>query len=686
MTFPIRLLVKELGFRSLTDYAIYQVALRSGYIKARTSDYDWNDRPAAYWRGKSSAALKPVFFFSDRGPLPEVQQSAQKPVIEEADGILRGSFRLYGGEPVSLGFPPDWLQAEDGRLVSDRHWSAYSTVGEVDLRTLWELSRYRWAYKLAQAFVLSGRERYAVGFFDLLQSWQAANPPNVGPNWISGQEIALRVIALTFAFHAFEPWLGENPQQSDELAAMIAVHADRLPLTLRYARAQRNNHLVTEAVGLFTTGLMFPSLKEAEKWKALGRKWLVRALADQIFEDGGYIQHSTNYLRIALAAATWAAQLGALNGEPLPNDTMRDLAAMTNALAALIDESSGQVPNFGHNDGSDILPLASTPRNDYRPTLQAAALVFLDRPALVAGPWDETAGWLGLLETRGTAESGASHLKPQSDLREVEFPQAGLYMLRGQNTWAMMRCARFRSRPSHSDQLNVDLWWDGHNIAKDRGTYRYTDDELSSATMHNALVADRREPMRRAGRFLWLSRKDADYLGRWRSRDGVIEVLAGEHPLPGKLEHRRSLVRVGEPLWVVIDELQGVGTHEARLIWTLPDWPWTLEGAELSLEGEPGRLRLSIEPSGVELALYRERQLVAGSDLEEDPDGLGWWCPSYATVEPALSLVARLRGELPLRLSSWWRLGELDPAHLGLAWDSLEDGPLSLFFSEQGGG
>jgi hypothetical protein len=692
MTIPIRLLLKELGFRSLTHYAIYQAALRSGVLKARTRSYGWMDRPLADWISKSIPSLEPVFFphgpaFTDR--LADLQQAADRSASQDADEILSGSFRLFGGPPVSLGFPPDWLHALNGSLSAGRHWSAYSTEGDIDFRALWELSRFGWGFVLARAYYATHERRYADGFFRLLESWCEANPPNTGPNWVSAQEVALRIMALTFACYTLEPWLVEHPGRRDDLVAVIAAHADRIPPTLRYARAQRNNHLVTEAVGLFTAGLMFPTLRKARLWKALGRKWLSFALADQVFEDGGYIQHSTNYHRVALSAGLWAARLAELNAEPLSPETLRLLGRMTSSLIAVVDAESGRVPNFGNNDGSNILPLSSAAHADYRPVLQAASMAFHGHRVYSAGPWDETALWLGLLarpRPSGPRQAislegrGAEGRQDEDAAEQLEFPQTGLYLTKGMNTWAALRCAKFKSRPSHSDQLHVDLWWAGHNIARDRGSFTYTDGDLSAAASHNTLTADDQEPMRKTGRFLWLGWSDAQYLGRWRSGDGAIEVVAADHALPGRLLHRRSLVRVAETIWVVIDELTGKGSHEARLAWTLPDWPWALQGKQLSLEGEPGRLRLSIEPRPARLALYRHGEHVAGEEFDEDPNTLGYWCPTYRTREPALTLVAKLRGELPLRIASWWRLGALDPE---LAWDSLEQGPLSLFFAEE---
>jgi hypothetical protein len=237
----------------------------------------------------------------------------------------------------------------------------------------------------------------------------------------------------------------------------------------------------------------------------------------------------------------------------------------------------------------------------------------------------------------------------------------------------------------------MDLWWNGQNIARDAGTYRYTasspwENAFSGAAAHNTLMADGRESMDQAGRFLWLNWSDARYLGRWQADDGSVQAMAAEHPLEGGLRHRRSIVQAGASMWIVLDELIGSGSsterHRARLAWNLVDWPWELDAQSLKLQGEQGPVRLRLTPGMDDIALYRAGEIVAGEkQSEEDPAVLGWWSPTYGYKEPALTLVATVEGSLPLRLTSWWRLGDVEPQDLLLEWDNLQDDPLMAFLS-----
>ncbi len=723
--------IRELGIADLFQYGIYKIGVRSGFLRRSTPLYRWSDRPLETWLSSETSLQQvlsdrqPFFFEISESFKGRLQRFPSGDLRREADEILAGRFRLFGGPLVDLGSPPDWsripLTGDQDFIPLEKHWTENESGSGKDLRLLWEPARFGWAFTLCRAYQFTGEPHYAAGVLELLLSWIESNPPNHGPHWGSGQEAGLRILALTFAWYMLEDYLENAQAEAAKILLALAVHAERIPPTLSYARAQRNNHLLSEAAGLYTVGLLMPWFEQSSEWKRLGRKWLIQALDDQVFDDGGYIQYSTNYQRLALSTGLWAARLADIHAEPLPDQTLGALRKMTQILLALTDSQNGEPPNWGHNDGSNILPLFTGLQNDYRPVLQAAARQFMGAPAFGSGAWDEMSVWLGVWNRaqdqraendqddlagadmdsnrdQGQAAAdrrrghGGDELEAVADAEAPdEFPNTGLYLMRGETSWASLRCARFAARPAHSDQLHMDLWWNGHNIARDAGTYRYTasspwENAFSGAAAHNTLMADGREPMDRAGRFLWLNWSDARYLGRWQAEDGSVQALAAEHPLKGGLKHRRSIVQAGASMWIVLDELIGSGNsterHRARLAWSLVDWPWELDAQSLKLQGEQGPVRLRLTPGMDDIALYRAGEIVAGEkQSKEDPAVLGWWSPTYGYKEPALTLVATVEGSLPLRVTSWWRLGDVEPQDLLLEWDNLQDDPLMAFLS-----
>ncbi len=701
-------------------------------MRLKTARYPWMDRPLKTWV-HTGINVDPALYTEYRstvdrsflfdpssdlaGELKDILKENSHLLLAEADEILEGRFRLFGGSPVSLGIPPQWNSfprlggvIEKAVADSDRHWSAYSMDNfPHDIKLLWELSRFGWVFPLARAFFISHDRRYVEGFWSLLDSWRDVNLPNTGPQWISAQEVALRLMALVFGFYAFFAAFEGRPDRRITLAEMIAIHANRIPPTLNYARAQGNNHLLTEAVALYTVGVLFPEFRNAKRWQRLGRRWITMAVARQVFSDGGYVQHSANYQRLALHAALWAVRLAELNGEPFPGHTIESLQRMTDCLEALVDPETGKAPNFGPNDGALILPITSCAFHDYRPTIQLANQILRSKRSYSSGLWHEAGLWFGFSYAQsrdlqsGEIRKRSSYAKgvqgadqervesfdfPEGSIHDplkMDFPQAGLYLLRGEQTRGMLRCAEFRTRPAHSDQLHFDLWWRGCNIARDAGTYLYNgaspwDNGLSSARVHNTLLMDEQEPMWDAGRFLWLNWAQGKLLGRWRSLNGIVEALAAEHDgyRAWGVTARRMVVRAGEGVWLVVDELIGDGTHTLRNGWLLPDGGGKQTESGFVVDTPEGEIHLAIHPTEAKHVLYRAGKLIAGENINESGDTFGWYSPTYAYKEPALFLVTRIRGQLPLRLVSRWSLGQADPAKLNVTWNPPGSSPISI--------
>ena len=648
--------VRELGPGQTFWYAAYQAGLRSGFYRMATPT---GNLP------KFAATLRSPFVLPDRLLLQNSLGSQLETVIAEADEVAAGQVRLFGGSPVPLS-----LAVPDAR----RHWTYYegrpAAWGVEDIKLLWEPARFGWAFTLGRAYLLNGDEKYPLAFWKYFAAYMESNPPNQGPNWASAQEVALRLMALLFAACTFQYSLHSLPDRMAWLAAAVAAHAARIPPTLSYARAQNNNHRITEALGLYAAGAALVDHPQARRWRELGWKELNSALKSQIQPNGTYAQHSMNYHRLMLHAALQAR----LFGRPYPTEIHKRLAAATTWLLAQVDQKSGQAPNLGSNDGANILPLAPGSFSDYRPVAQAAARAFLDCAAFPPGPWDELSLWLGLPVTPVSSRSD-----PHQSTETLSLPpeNPAVHRLNSSNSWATLRAVRFKGRPAHADQLHIDLWWDGENIALDAGTYRYTapppwDNSLAETRVHNTVEINHQNQMQRAGRFLWLDWAQAAMLNTRGLPPGALAAQQDGYQRLGVL-HRRILRASGPDHWQVIDYLlfgekmrlpiSRSAVYAFRLHWLLPDWPWGLEGSTLTLmRPAGGRLHLTLTPeipdsplAQIEpLSLVRAGQVLVGPI--KAPPTSGWVSPTYNHKIPALSFSIQVRSPRPLSLVSDWVL------------------------------
>ena len=76
------------------------------------------------------------------------------------------------------------------------HWNLINNHHGIDIKIIWELSRFDWLTVLARAYKVTNRSEYLQRLNFLLGDWCEKNPLNSGPNWICGQEAGIRIMKL----------------------------------------------------------------------------------------------------------------------------------------------------------------------------------------------------------------------------------------------------------------------------------------------------------------------------------------------------------------------------------------------------------------------------------------------------------------------------------------------------------
>src|SRR3972149_6892772 len=480
-------LYRDLGFRWMLFRAAYAFRLRSRLIRLQMPQYKWADRPLETWLKKPLRAERSVgrverVFFSlvsrpnaVEAPLPPNIPWNKQTAIDEADRILSGEIKYFAHEFVKTGFPLDWhkdyysshdtlsrspersVGAGEGSLPQQsetlrsrktlashrpdvlresdkvKHWSQISDDSTTDIKFIWEPNRFAFVYTLARAYAASQDEKYAEAFWGSILDWAEHNPPNAGANWMDGQEIALRLMAWTFGLYQFSNSSASSPQRISQFTQYVAAQAERIYKNIGYALSTRSNHTISEAFGLWMVGLLFPELKDSEKYFKLGRELRERQASAQIFVDGSYSMYSLNYHRFVLQIYLYALRLGELNGSPFSNHVYRVATSSIEYLYQLIDPQTGQMPLSGSNDGALLLPLNNSDFTDYRPLLQLGSFITKGKRLFESGIWDEDLYWL----------CGSQSLHVELDFPKQtsqSFSKGGVYVLRGAQSKAVMRC------------------------------------------------------------------------------------------------------------------------------------------------------------------------------------------------------------------------------------------------------
>jgi Heparinase II/III-like protein/Heparinase II/III N-terminus len=600
-----------------------------------------------------------------------LDDSARARLNELATLGAEGRILAFGGWMADYGEPPEWfLNPVTGRKWSRApHWSR--ALGEErrcgDVKLPWEIGRFPHAYRMgrAAAFDPGRAPALAASLAKQIESFYVQNPFGRGLHWSSGQETAFRLMAWLFAGSVFrrEPaFLAVAP------LIVVSLHASAVHIERHFGYTQfavYNNHLLSEAFLLLLAGSLLPGAPEATRWREKGLSVLDEQAERQFYADGGYIQLSHNYERVALQDYLWATGLRRTRGESVPLSWLAAMARGVDFLYAHQNPANGRLPNYGANDGALPSPLTSCDFSDMRPTLQAASLAARGERLYPPGPWDEQAAWLvgpGSLD---------APLRPRPR-HSVSFEPTGFHVLRGhdQGTFLAFRCGTVRDRFSQIDMLHVDAWWRGENVLVDGGSYLYNGParwhgHFAATESHNTVTVDGHDQMLHYRRFKNLYWTEARLL-RFEDQAGWT-VAEGEHygfrRKPGGCVHRRAVLLVKAGLAVVVDQVSGVGRHAARLHWLGGLGPWRWEESQC-------RLSLGPEAAPFCVAMLDDSAAPLQGDVVEGRGAppRGWLSRYYGEKVPVPSLAAERSGEVPLTFVSLLSSGAAHAKVTGGEW------------------
>jgi Heparinase II/III N-terminus/Heparinase II/III-like protein len=581
-------------FETITEYGPGWAFWRSGWeVMLRTGLMERLLPPLESLPSGSSPRLPVITSFAQRETAghEKTEKNSGAEAIAAADEILNGVYRYWSGQTYDLGLPPNWFYSPETNREwpKEPHWSRIPELGGElgDVKYIWELARFRFAFPLARAYRLTGDNRYAEAFWVLFEDWAQANRAERGPHWRCGQEMSFRVFAWLFSASVFHQAPASTEARLEALGAQVCYHATHIEKVHWYARrCVRNNHAISEAVCLLTVGVCFKDHLRSERWQQMGLAALNDELKWQLSPDGGYVQQSMNYARLVAQLLTWVLALAETHQLSLPNAIFTGGRALLDYLVAFQDSSSGGISNFGLNDGTLLFPLSDCEYGDFRPALNGLS-VLLGRGRLYdTGPWDEEAFWFSpqpdaaavdsTISQSGSDENRHIVFYESADESCQVFSSSGYLSLKSTNSQGLFRCGPTRHRPHEADMLHLDLWFYGVNLLIDPGTFSYNPPAgwrayFSGSGAHNLVTRAGEDQMRRGDRFMWHRWTQGDWSATASDSSG-IEVTGWCKNYHNDI-HRRS-VQLHRDRYLIKDEFicaPGAGDQKVRLHWLLPD-------------------------------------------------------------------------------------------------------------------
>ncbi|MBP1963225.1 alginate lyase family protein [Paenibacillus aceris] len=498
--------------------------------------------------------------------MPEFVQQT----IAKAELAYQGMLMLpgTGGVREFVGNPPRWLE----RRHNDNEY-------------LWQLNRMNDWQDLLEAYSLTKNEKYGRKVIEEML------------NWIETVEITEDMIGLPISYYSechplralelgirsYKTWplvlehLGHSDLFTEEVLEQYVAAVYKQITILRKVSPQLwpkadHNHYLMECLGILTTALYFPELKESEEWRDFAIDGIEKCCFAQLTEDGGQIEGCPSYHNGCMfwfgLAVVLAKRFGFQFSEPYMERYKNNLDYSIYSL-----RPTGKCVPVGDSHANNL--------------------------AIMGGVYGYFAlgdmTWLGLaanlMDTSEIMQEASRHvwraLDVQRFVSDLHFLKEKRYTCDKQTTFwnrtlhqAIIRSGWDREALSflftcrspiqnlhaHIDLMSFDFTALGKDMICDPGLFCFREDEdrkqFKSSNFHSTLLIDDRDHFEYRGSWDYGPQKKGE-IYKVENR-GFYQLASACHLNYEPIVHHRHISLVGDKFVVIADRVEGLEHHSVQ--------------------------------------------------------------------------------------------------------------------------
>jgi hypothetical protein len=600
----------------------------------------------------SAAAGRRFTAVLPHGTAQRVPESARAAILADASRLMTGKWELLGAVRTDME-RPDWFYdpVTERRSTPDAYAFSLNQRDEGavgNIKQVWEVNRLQHLTLLAAAWYLTGDDAYAQRVAGQLDAWWRENPFLSGINWTSGIELGVRLINFAWIRRLLDGWpgVGDLFEHNDLAVRQVRWHQEYLA-AFESRGSSANNHVIAEAAGQLVASSAFPWFPESERWRRDSARLLERELARNTFPSGINRELASDYHGFVAELGFFAAIEAAAAGTPVSDATWRLLCAMTDGMAALVDERL-RPPRQADSDEGRVVLLDAPEHNRWPALLSLGGALFGRLDWWPAPEPDAGAVFCAALlaaDNEKVARKRVVGGRPSA--RPNQFPDAGISIIRTDSGYSPEIWIRCDGGPhgflsiaahAHADALSVEVRHGGIDVLADPGTYCYHGEPdwrsyFKSTIAHNTVEIGGQSQSADGGPFLWTRHAATRALDVADPALGWAAEHDGYQSLTPSAAHRRAVRLDPDARTVEItDVIDGAG-HEVRMAYHLgPLVQVSLNGPDAELTWPdapvPGAARLEL-PDGLAWTTHRG---------ETDPI-LGWYSAGLGLREPTVTLI-----------------------------------------------
>jgi Heparinase II/III-like protein/Heparinase II/III N-terminus len=424
-----------------------------------------------------------------------IKEKDIKHILEDAEKIIKGQLDyldIYMA-PNNIEWKRDYKTGYLWKDVSYQRLNVYNKPLDVDVKTVWDLNRMHHLVRLAQAWVITGEEKYIKRILCDVKTWIDDNPVGYGVNWANAMEVAIRASNIAVAYYLIKESLIITDDFKNKIYFLMESHGKYIFNNLEWFPGKNGNHYLADLCGLIYISVLFPNIKNSRKWFSFAIKELEKEIILQVLPDGANFEASISYHKLVLEMLMFTYALLISNNYFVPRVIEDKIKAMVKFTEGYI-KGDGNAPQIGDNDSGHFLMLFPRSSLDHSYLIDIASILFDDCLPFGKGNRYKEVFWIN----------------PKKDIffevkrneKSVAFKETGIYVMKGKNIYCAISCGSVGQRGngghSHNDKLSIELSIDDKDFIVDPGTYVYTSNidwrnYFRSTAVHNTLTINNSE-------------------------------------------------------------------------------------------------------------------------------------------------------------------------------------------------
>ncbi|WP_413378202.1 alginate lyase family protein [Alkalihalobacillus sp. 1P02AB] len=412
------------------------------------------------------------------------------------------------------------------------------------------LNRHRYFIPLGQSYLLTGDERYAQAFCELLLDWINSNPQPCTLTWRT-IDVGLRISNWIKAFGYFKKSPHFSPILFEKM--MLSLYEQGQYLVNNHTNWKKiSNWGVIENKGLFELSLFAPEFKSSKEWQQKSLERLNKTTQIQVMKDGMHWEQSPMYHNEVLLCYLAVIHLGQKHFISISEEISTTAKKMAYADLYMAKPNHHQ-PMKGDSDSFDM-----------RDIITMAAILFKDSTLKFGGFPSIDFSNLWLFGVGGMKDYHALPIKKPQAL-SCGFEDSGNFFMSSgwgkDDLYLYFHCGPLGGGHGHADLFHFDIHAHGRDLLTDLGRYNYSNDyplrrELKSASAHNTTLVDQKDFTECID--TWGFGRIAEPLfTKWVS-EAQFDYVEGSHNgylyLDDPVHVTRKIVFVKPYYWLLIDQ------------------------------------------------------------------------------------------------------------------------------------